>query len=79
LFFVFIRKIILKNFRKIKEYNKLAKNNGLDDFDKKKFKVTKASYFGHFKHVNCFRPKKVFQIYFIPINISPFSSIFSFE
>jgi len=30
----------------------------LDDFDKKHFCSTKASYFGHFKHANCFRIKK---------------------
>jgi RNA-directed DNA polymerase len=58
---IFIRKRVLTNFKqKIKEYNKLVKSNELDDFDKKQFLATKASYFGHFKHANCFRIKKEF-------------------
>ena len=42
------------------ELMKLAKNNDLDDFAKKQFKATKASYLGHFKHADCFRDKKEF-------------------
>jgi RNA-directed DNA polymerase len=56
---IFVRKRVLTNFKqKIKEYNELVKSNELDDFDKKQFIATKASYFGHFKHANCFRIKK---------------------
>ena len=33
-------------------------SNDLDGEDKKQFGATKASYFGHFKHANCFRIKK---------------------
>jgi len=56
---VYVRKRVLNNFKqKIFEYNKLVVNGDLDDFDKKQFKATKASYFGHFKHANCFRIKK---------------------
>jgi RNA-directed DNA polymerase len=58
---IYVRKRVLTNFKqKIKEYNELVKSNELDDFDKKQFLATKASYFGHFKHANCFRIKKEF-------------------
>jgi RNA-directed DNA polymerase len=58
---VFVRKRVLNNFKqKIIDYNKLTKNKEVDDFDKKQFLATKASYFGHFKHANCFRIKKEF-------------------
>ncbi len=58
---VYVRKRVLTNFKKkISSYNELVKNKELDDFDKKQFESTKASYFGHFKHANCFRIKKEF-------------------
>jgi len=38
----------------------LVQSNDLGDSDKKQFSATKASYFGHFKHANCFRIKKEF-------------------
>jgi len=56
---VYVRKRVIINFKKkIKDYNKLVQNNDLDDFDKKHFKATKASYFGHFKHADCFKVKE---------------------
>ncbi len=56
---VYVRKRVLINFkRKIKQYNKLVKNKELDDFVKKQFKATKASYLGHFKHADCFKLKR---------------------
>ena len=56
---VYVRKRVLNNFKKkIKIYNGLVKCKELDDFDKKSFLATKASYFGHFKHANIFRIKK---------------------
>jgi hypothetical protein len=58
---VFVRKRVLINFKKkISSYNELVKSKELDDFDKKQFKATKASYLGHFKHADCFRIKKEF-------------------
>jgi RNA-directed DNA polymerase len=56
---IFVRKRVLTNFKqKIKEYDNLIKNNDLDEFVKKQFLATKASYFGHLKHADCFRIKK---------------------
>ena len=56
---IYVRKRVIINFKKkIVEYNKLVVSGDLDDFDKKHFCSTKASYFGHFKHANCFRIKK---------------------
>jgi len=56
---VFVRKRVIKNFKKkIVTYSKLVVNGDLNDFDKKQFCSTKASYLGHFKHANCFRIKK---------------------
>jgi RNA-directed DNA polymerase len=56
---IYVRKRVIINFKaKIKDYNKLIQSNELDDFDKKQFKATKASYFGHFKHANFLRIKK---------------------
>jgi RNA-directed DNA polymerase len=56
---IYVRKRVLTNFKqKIVEYNKLVVNGDLDDFDKKQFKAIKASYFGHFKHADCFKIKK---------------------
>ena len=56
---VYVRKWVIKNFKKkIVVYNKLVVSGDLDDFDKKNFCSTKASYLGHFKHANCFRIRK---------------------
>ena len=58
---IYVRKRVLTNFKKkIKSYNELVKNKELDDFDKKQFGATKASYLGHFKHADCFGIKKEF-------------------
>jgi hypothetical protein len=43
----------------IAKANSLVESGELDDFDKKQFLVTKASYFGHFKHADFFRIKKI--------------------
>ena len=57
---IYVRKRVLINFkRKIKGYNELVKSGELDDFDKKQFNATKASYFGHFNHSDFFRINKV--------------------
>jgi RNA-directed DNA polymerase len=62
---IYVRKRVIRNFKaKIKEYDKLAQSNDLNDFDKKQFRATKASYFGHFKHANCFRIKEKLLKYF---------------
>lgn len=58
---IFVRKRVLNNFKsKIQEYNSLVKNDELSDFDKKQFLAAKASYFGHFKHADCFKIKQQF-------------------
>ena len=56
---IYVRKRVIINFKKkIKDYNKLVEKGELDEDDKKQFRAIKASYFGHFKHANCFRIKK---------------------
>ena len=56
---IYVRKRVIINFKKkIKDYNKLVEKGELDEDDKKQFRAIKASYFGHFKHANCFRIRK---------------------
>ena len=54
-----MKRVLISFNRKIKGYNELVKSGELDDFDKKQFNATKASYFGHFNHSDFFRINKV--------------------